>query len=312
MLETIVNTLAYGSLLFAACAAYLQLNKLWSRKHLPEVAESISIPGILVESIPLFFFALYFMFKGEVLGIIDSVIWLISAVLVTMIGSGFWVKGQRKRGMLRLMLGAITRERAEIGQLAREFVSPSSAPQLIRVLTSVAAVDGDIDQREIQLVQTFADEWNLSIDWHKLQPTGSSSGRIMESHSALMAYMETSPPAAQVSRLLELLQLLIDADDNRSDEEQMAFDEMNGVICQYLNGDSADQKFTVVIVPQNDQQDEAIRLLLESVEPQAYAGGNGYTAGSYFSPSFAEIICNEYRALGFFTVFLDPDQLAER
>ena len=58
MLEKVVNVLAYGSLFFAASAAYLQLNKLWARKHIAEVAESISIPGILVESIPLFFFGL--------------------------------------------------------------------------------------------------------------------------------------------------------------------------------------------------------------------------------------------------------------
>jgi hypothetical protein len=208
------------------------------------------------------------------------------------------------------MLGAVSRERAEIGQLAREFVSPSSAPQLIRVLTSMAAVDGEIDRREIELIQTFADEWNLPIDWLKQQPSASSSGRIVESHKALMAYMDTTPPAAQAAQLLELLQLLIDADDKCSDEEQMAFGEMNGVIRHYLDGGAVGAKFTVIIVPQNDQQAEAIRLLLENVEPQSYAGGKGYTAGSYFSRSYAEIICSEYRALGFFTVSLEPDQLA--
>jgi hypothetical protein len=72
LLEKIINLLAYGSLLFAAAAAYLQLNKLWTRKHLAEVAESISIPGILVESIPLFFFGLYFLFKGELLDVLQK------------------------------------------------------------------------------------------------------------------------------------------------------------------------------------------------------------------------------------------------
>jgi hypothetical protein len=110
---------------------------------------SISIPGILVESIPLFFFGLYFLFKGELLGIIDSIIWLTSAVLVTMIGAGFWVKGQRKKGFWQLVVSSVARERAEITTMARAFINPSSAPQLIHVLTSMAAVDGDIDQREI-------------------------------------------------------------------------------------------------------------------------------------------------------------------
>ena len=55
------------------------------------MAESASIPGILIESVPLSVFGLYFLEKGELLDIIDSVIWLISACLVTMIGAGFLV-----------------------------------------------------------------------------------------------------------------------------------------------------------------------------------------------------------------------------
>ena len=309
MLETIINTLAYGSLLFAAAAAYLQLNKLWARKHLAEVAESISIPGILVESIPLFFFGLYFLFKGEVLGIIDSIIWLTSAVLVTMIGSGFWVKGQRGMGFLRLMMRSMARERAEIGQLARAFISPSSAPQLIKVLTSMAVVDGEIDRRERKLVQTFADEWNLTIDWDELSPDVSSGGRIVEVQTAVIEYLDTSPPQSQAAHLLEVLQLLIDADENCSIEEQTAFDEISGSISQYVEDETVIKGFTVVIAPQDDQQDEAIRLMLANVESHTYAGGKGYTIGSYFSRNYAEIICTEYRALGFFTVVMDEGQL---
>jgi len=165
VLENIINFLAYGSLVFAAIAAYLQLNKLWTRKHLPDVAESISIPGILVESIPLLFFGIYFLFNGELIGIVDSAIWLISAVIVTMIGTGFWVKGQRKRGLWKLLKGAVSRERSELTSLARELFAPAAAPQLIGLLTMMAAVDGTVDERERSLVQAFAREWGLDIDW---------------------------------------------------------------------------------------------------------------------------------------------------
>ena len=51
MIEQIVHWLAYGSLAFGGIAAYLQLNKLWARKHLREVAASISIPGVLFEGV---------------------------------------------------------------------------------------------------------------------------------------------------------------------------------------------------------------------------------------------------------------------
>lgn len=305
MLEKIVNTLAYGSLFFAAAAAYLQLNKLWARKHVAEVAESISIPGILVESIPLFFFGLYFLFKGELLGIIDSIIWLTSAILVTMIGAGFWVKGQRRKGFWHLMLSSMARERSEISMLAREFVSPSSAPQLIRILTRMAVVDGDIDQREVDLIEPFADQWNLVVDWKAMHVSDSGAGRIIETQKAIVEYLDTSPRHGQVAQLLEVLRLLIDADEDCSSEEQLAFDEISGQINQYLSDDPVKEAFTVVIAPQDDQQDEVIRLMLENVEAHTYAGGKGYTIGSYFSRSYAEIICSEYRSLGFFTVVMD-------
>lgn len=308
MLETIINFFAYGSLLFAASAAYLQLNKLWARKHVAEVAESISIPGILVESIPLFFFGIYFLYKGELLGIIDSVIWLISAVLVTMIGAGFWVKGQRRKGLWQLMMSSMKRERNEMANLAKQVFHPASAPQLIEVLTRMAAVDGDIDQREIDLVQPFADEWNLSIDWASLAVSSSNESRIIEVQKALMAYLDTGPQNKQVAHLLDVLHVLVDADNTRSEEEQLAFTEVKGQIGNYLTNDPAAAAFSVVVAPQDAKQDDAIRLLLSDVEPHTYAGGKGYTVGHYFSREYAEIICTNYRALGFFTMVTDEKQ----
>ena len=305
MLESIINVLAYGSLLFAAGAAYLQLNKLWSRKHLPEVAESISIPGILVESIPLFFFGLYFLSKGEMLGIIDSIIWLTSAILVTMIGAGFWVKGQRKQGLWRLALKSIARERKEVTALARTLINPASTEQLVRVLTSLAAVDGVVDPREKALVSSFADEWNIDIDWNAVSVSDSSNSLILDTREALLDYLDTTPPKTQVTQLLDVLKLLVDADENCSPEEELAFNEMTGHINRYLSDDALTAGFTVVIAPQHEEQDEAIRLMLEEVEPHTYAGGRGYTVGQYFSRNYAEIICQEYRALGFFTVVMD-------
>lgn len=98
------------------------------------------------------------------LRIIDSIIWLTSAVLVTMIGAGFWVKGRRRQGIWRLALNSISRERKEVSNLARLLVNPVYTQQLVRMLTSMAAVDGEIDLREKLLLEPFADDWNITID----------------------------------------------------------------------------------------------------------------------------------------------------
>ena len=47
-----IHILAYGVIGFSVVEVYLTLNKLWSRKHIKEVADSISISARTVGMIP--------------------------------------------------------------------------------------------------------------------------------------------------------------------------------------------------------------------------------------------------------------------
>ncbi len=305
MLDTLINFLAYGSLFFAATAAYLQLNKLWSRKHIEEVADSVSIPGILVESIPLFFFGLYFINKGEVLGAIDSLIWLGSAVIFVMIGAGFWVTGRRKRGFWRLVVDSISKERSEMSTLARQLVRPAAAPQLLSVLTSMAAVDGVVDQREKDIIERFASDWNLEPDWEGDADRFSGKSRIVHVQEALSDYLATTPPKSQVGHLQDVLEAIMAADEEVTDEEHIAFGEASGVLQSYLKAGHQEPSYQVLIAPQDAAQEEAVELMLAGIEPHDYAGGKGYTVGHFYSRAYADVVCLEYRAIGFFTVVVN-------
>jgi hypothetical protein len=44
--------------------------------------------------------------------------------------------------------------------------------------------------------------------------------------------------------------------------------------------------------------------MLPDVKKIEIAGGSGYVAGSYYSRKYANMICEQYRSLGFFTVEL--------
>ena len=57
-----------------------------------------------------------------------------------------------------------------------------------------------------------------------------------------------------------------------------------------------------MIAPQNDDQDAAIAALLPGVEKKSVAGGSGYMIGSYYSQDYADVVCDQYRALGFLTI----------
>ena len=114
MFELLVSWLAYGSLLIGGVAAYLHLNKLWSRKHIQEVADSISISGTLLEAVPTLIFGVYFLTRSDPVGVVDSLIWLTAACGFILIGSGFWVKGKRKEGFFRLVWRSLRSERGEV------------------------------------------------------------------------------------------------------------------------------------------------------------------------------------------------------
>jgi tellurite resistance protein len=305
LLETVITALAYTSLLFAAVSVYLQLNKLWSRKHIEDVADSVSIPGVLVEAIPLLFFGLYFLQKGELLGIIDSVVWLFAAMMVVMIGSGFWVKGKRKKGFWQLVRDSVSKERAEITTLARQAVHPAAASKLLDVLTTMAAVDGVIDARERSVIEPFASDWNLTVDWFDRESSGPLKNRIIRVQEAVANYLVTTPPKSQAGHLLDILRAIIEADDEISEDEQTAFDEVSGALSQYLSEHEIEAAYQVLIAPQDTAQDEAIETMLSGVESHRYAGGKGYTVGHYFSRAYADVVCGEYRAMGFFTVVVE-------
>ena len=195
MPDSLITALAQLSLLFAATAAYLQLNKLWQRKHLPAVAESISLSAILVKLVPLSFFGFYFLSKGEIIGIVDSSIWLVTGIVIAMIGAGFWVPGKRSRGFWRLAMSSLRKERTELSHLARQVLHPSASRQLLDVLTAMALVDGELDPREQRLIQPFVDEWGLELDWSQLitQQQESRSARLVRVRQALTRYLEASP-----------------------------------------------------------------------------------------------------------------------
>ena len=66
----------------------------------------------------------------------------------------------------------------------------------------------------------------------------------------------------------------------------------------------------MIIAPQNRNQDAAIGSLLHNAKKIEVAGGSGYLVGSFYSQDYADVICDQYRELGFFTIDLVDDATA--
>jgi hypothetical protein len=302
--KSIISIMAYASLGFSVAAAYLKINKIWKRKHHAEVADSQSIAGNVVSLIPLTLFAMNYMFVAQWQGLIDSLIWIIAIIVFILIGSRLWVPDHRNKTFWTRFKEALKLERSEVGDFAASFIRPSSAGLVLEIFGHFAYIDRDLVVREKEFIQAFADNWNLKVDWKELEKLADleSSLRFVKTRDTAVRYLKTSPPSEQVAQLSDLLEALVQVDADLSAQEGLILEEVRGLLLDYSDEFDATANCAVVIVPQNHDQDVAIAALLPQLSKTEVAGGSGYMVGSFYSKNYADMICNQYRALGFFTI----------
>jgi len=302
--KAFVGIMAYGSLGFTVVAAYLKINKIWTRKHNAEVADSISIVGNVIYIIPLAFFALNYLFASLWQGLIDSLIWIASGVVYILIGSRLWVQSHRRKTFWTRLKEVLKLERSEVGDLAKAFFRPSGSGIILELLTQLAYIDQRLGNREKEFIQSFIDAWHTDFDWeeHRALADRKQPVSFMDTRETVERYLATSPPEPQVEQLTDVLDALVGVDDSVSEQERLILGEIHGLLFSYVHKSDDQEKFAVVIAPQSDDQDAAIAALLPGVEKTSVAGGSGYMIGSYFSQDYADVICDQYRALGFFTI----------
>jgi len=302
--KSFIGVMVYASLGFTVAAAYLKLNKIWKRKHNAEVADSVSIVGNVIYIIPLTFFALNYILIAHWQGLIDSVIWIASGIIYILIGSRLWVHSHRHKSFWARLQEVLKLEHSEVGDLAKSFFRPAGGEIILEILTRLAYIDRELTIREQEFIQSFADTWHVKFDWreHRKLADVKQSVSFIEMRDEVERYLKTSPPAEQVAQLIDVLDALAITDDSISAPEELILEEVDGLLLGYVNDSDVQARFSVVVAPQNDEQDSAMATLLPNIEKTEIAGGSGYTIGSYYSQEYADVICNQYRALGFFTI----------
>ena len=310
LFKSFISIMAYASLGFSFAAAYLKINKVWKRKHIEEVANSVSIMGNVFDLIPLTFFSLNFLLVAQWQGLIDSVLWIFAGVVSVLIGSGLWVQGNRGKSFWTRLKESLKLEKSEIGNLATTFFRPSAAEIILEIFARFAYIDRNLVAREQELIQLFADKWHIDINWedHKKLAELEQSVGFVKTRETVARYLKTSPPTGQVAQLIDVLHALVKIDENVSSEEELILEEVHKFMLDYIDGSDVQGNYTVIIAPQNRNQDAAIATLLPDAEKVEIAGGSGYLIGSFYSQDYANVICDQYRELGFFTIDLMRDE----
>ncbi len=306
LLNKLLAILLGSALLTSFIQAYLKINKLWKRRKITEVANSISIVASLLGFAVLFPFLLNSLFVTEDYpAAVKSLIGLVLASMFSLISIGYFIDENRGKGILSLLLNAISAEKGESTDLISAMLRPHGAKKIIDILIKLAAIDDDVAQEEIDLINEFSKKWNIDIpDLKAGKPDGITN--LVELKSLLQSYLDEKPDVEIAKGLTDLINRMAEADEEVTREEAMAIAEFSGMISHYVNkekGGSVDM-FEVNIVPQGNHQIRAINELLPGLDSVKDRGGEVFKVGKFFSEDYAEAVCSKYISLGLYSSYV--------
>jgi hypothetical protein len=178
--------------------------------------------------------------------------------------------------------------------------------QILNILQQVALIDKELDDAEVAFIQKFTEAYGLDYSAVELREKLLAGGEsdFVGLRQSVLDYLAVDPPYLQVGQLRDLLNLFVKADEEITEEEALILAELNGLFASYLDEDTGQSPYRVWIVPQSPEQDDAVTSLLPDLPKEEIAGGFAYFVGSYYSQDYADMICDKYRTLQFFT-FVD-------
>jgi len=310
--ERIIEAFIWISLLMSVIQIYLQTNKIWKRKHERVVAESQSIAGLSLLILNCLIWLISYIIKKDIESIIDTSLIIAQAMVFLLVGTGLWVRGQRKMGFWRLVKQALKIEKKEANYLLKRFFKPQNAEVIIDILHNLAMIDEELDEREKKLINFFAMEWNIpySAEFkNKERRQKGSQNKFVDLRNKLIDYLRRDPPVEQVAQLKDLINEMILADEKITPEEKLVTDELLGIIDTYLQDEEKRDVYQVIVVPQNPNQEQKIREILPDSEIIETFGGIVFSVGSFYSKEFADMVCQRLRKMNFFTIVYNLEDI---
>jgi hypothetical protein len=305
LFEQLINVLVIGAIGLTVVKTYLTANKVWSRKHKKDVAESISVSAQLIgilTSLP--FLVKYMIIDADYMSLANMSIKLGLTLFFLMIGIGLWVKMDGTEGIWRKVKQSLKLEKQESMDLINALIRPAGASVILEVLQKLAVVDKKLDEREMEFIQNFADNWGIKIDFIEefaLVSEQNTEQLHVELRNMVNSYLALSPDKGQASQFLDIIMSLVGVDHDVDEQEQFILSEMKGMIEAYVHASEERTTFSVIVVPQDREERATIQTLLPNVEPKAEWGGVVYYAGKYHSRPFAEMISEKYQKLNLFS-----------
>ena len=228
--ERLISILVSGALLFSIIKGYLTVNKIWKRRKNEEVANSISIVAAMLGFVVGFPFLLNsLVITQDYFSAGKSVVALFLATIFSLIGTGYYVDRNRGVGFFILLGRALKLEGKESGDLINDMIRPKGARKIIDILHKLAAIDDEIAQEEIDLINEFSEKWGIPIS--DLEPGKVKEvTNLVELKALVQSYLDEGPDTDVAEGLVDLMNLMAEADDEVTEEEAMAVAEFTSYI----------------------------------------------------------------------------------
>jgi len=310
----LITILVGSALLISIFQAYLKVNKIWKRKKIEEVANSISIVASLLGFAVLLPFLLNSLINThDYPAAGKSLIGLILAALWSLISVGYFVESNRGKGLFRLLIDALSLEKKEHTDLIFSILRPPDEQKIIQILIKLSAIDGEVAVEEIKLIKEFAEKWRIDIP--NLKPGKPEEvTNLVDLKDLVQSYLDEKPDVEVAKGLSDMITLMTEADHKVTLEENMAVAEFSGMISNYVNTEKERkvEMFEVNIVPQGEKQIRAIKELLPKLKSVHDRGGEVFKIGDFFSEEYSDAVCEKYINLGIYSntvrIKAEPDR----
>ena len=311
--KVVFNWLAYIAVFLTIFQIYFIINKLWSRKHERLVAESISINAMFISITINSFFAFKNLVNDGIPQLIANIFWIVASAFSILVGVGIWVVANKDFSFLKLLRMALHLEKKEAGDLAKAFFRPSGAEHVIDILGRIAMVDEDLDEKEKEYIQGFADQWGINLNWDDIKKYAELKVDKYEFiRDSMDKYLKSSPPEEQASQLSDVLNILVNIDGKVTDEEETILAELQAQVSLYLGKADGLEIYKVALVPQSNDEEKMIKSSIVELSKEDIAGGYAYLSEPFYSEKYAEIVAAKYRVLNVFSVVFKPEHFKEK
>lgn len=301
MLQEIIHFLAYGVIIFSVTEVYLTLNKLWSRKHIKEVADSISISARATGMIPGTVFTLNYFFNAQWQGFIDGTIWIFASIIQIMIAAGVWVAGNKKTNFFALLRQSLEKETLELFHLAKSLFNVTERQKVIDLLAATALTDKVLKEGEKTFVEDLANEWGIEVSWDLLISRFKKQdvSALFLMSLEIQDYLKLNPSKQEIKLLLKLIKRLSDENGFSRPENQFIIDEF-GEAFRHYPSNKYSEHFHVQIVPQEKDQHERLQASGIKMKSKYIGSGFTYILEPFFTQAFADHVADEFESLGYF------------